>query len=155
MAQLSPAVRAARVHAAIVEQEEGVDPAAGHVPQPPATEHVAPPGLKGGVRLPGDAQLPVLGVTPAQHCRLEGVRKGEHLSEGSGRSEAAHTMGRPKTRLRLDGSPASSSSRRCRPWEESRERVSDPICHDLPSLSRRCVFQGWKLKKGLGVGVAV
>lgn len=67
MAQLSPAVRAARVDAAIVEQEEGVDPAAGHVPQPHAPEHVAPPGLKGGVRLPGDAQLPVLGVTPAQH----------------------------------------------------------------------------------------
>lgn len=67
MAQLPPAVGAAGVDAAIVEQEKGVHPAAGHVPQPSAAEHVAPLGLKGGVRLPGDAQLSVLGVTPAQH----------------------------------------------------------------------------------------
>lgn len=67
VAQLSPAVRATGVDTAIVEQEEGVYPAAGHVPQPPAAEHVAPLGLKAGVRLPGDAQLSVLGVTPAQH----------------------------------------------------------------------------------------
>lgn len=67
MAKLSPTVRATCVDAAIVEQEEGVDPSTGHVPQPPAAEHVAPPGLKGRVRLPDDAQLSVLGVTPAQH----------------------------------------------------------------------------------------
>lgn len=65
MAQLTPAVRAAGVDAAIVEQEEGVHAATGHVPQPPAAEHGAPLGLKGGVCFPGDAQLSVLGVTPA------------------------------------------------------------------------------------------
>lgn len=123
MAQLSPAVGAAGVDAAIVEQEEGVHPAASHVPQPPAAEHAAPLGLKGGARLTGDAQLSVLGITPAQHV---GQGEGRAPISASGQRGVAHATGRPNTRFRLDRSPAFSFSRECRPWEESQERVMIP-----------------------------
>lgn len=138
MAQLSPAVRAAGVDAAIVEQEEGVHAAAGHVPQPPAAEHVAPPGLKGGVRLPGDAQLPILGVAPAQHVGQVAVRKrGEHLSERAVRAMQPTRQEDQKRGSGLTAAPLSPLHVSADPGRRARkEGVSDSICLVLSSLSR-------------------
>lgn len=90
VAQLSTAVRATCVHAAIMQQERWVLPSTSYFFQAPATEHVTVSGLKHGGPVNTDTQLSIFCIPPTKH--VDEGRGDEHQSEGAVRGTARWRM---------------------------------------------------------------